>query len=638
VHPPTTILTENQLARVVDYFSRYDALTFDVESIGEHRGIPALNDVTWISLATHGASVAIPMDHPIGDRVIDHVKVPKVGKDGKTRHYKTPVWEPPPTQLRRNVVFSALKPLLFSSRRKIGHGLAFDLASIAKYYAGQMPPPPYHCTLTSSWLLDENRLNGLKPRTKAEYGFDYDKEGVGKRVESFPFSTVALYSRLDSQSAWLLKRRQERQLVEQDLQRVWDLEMDVLQVCAEMHLAGAPVSRAHFERLRQEFGEQLETREAAVYKAAGKVFNISSPAQKSGVLYAPKRDGGQGLKPTKKTPGGDPSTDAEALSKHKDNPVAAAIMAYAETSKLVSTYVDGYLGTADKPSIIVNGRIHGTIQPYGTATGRCSSKNPNMQNIPIRTAEGKKIRQGYVAPEGHSLIIGDHGQVELVLLAHYAGDGALFQGFHEGIDPHLVTAAMILGISPDKVSPDERNKYGKTINFLIGYGGGVSLLAERAGITRSEAEDILQAHRAQFPEIYRYKSRLMKAARSRPDHHIRTLYGRKRRIPDLSSTDSYLRSRAERQLINSHIQGSNGDLNKLSMVRTRSLLREHGYAGRARLILTVHDEIGVESETAIAEHVADLVRDAMIGPDMQSLLTVPLTADIHTVKDWASAK
>lgn len=649
-HPPTTILTVGQLKEVVAYFSQFDAFSFDVETIGPARGIPAQNEVAWLSLATHGCAVVIPMAHPIGNTIIGETTIPKVGKDNKTRNYKSPIWEPPPTQLRPSVVFSELADLFKSKRTKIAHNAVFDLVSVAKYL-GFMPPPPYHDTIVSSWLLNENRLNGLKSRVKEDYGLDYDKENVGKQVEKFALHKVATYGRLDAQHPWLMYRRHVQALIDEDLTGVWQLEMDVLAVLLDMASVGVPISSAWLRVLQADLSEELVDRESAVYKAAGRVFNIGSPVQKAEVLYAPKKEGGQGLKAFALTPGGkkkkrngaaldwaDYSTDAASLKVHKKkNQTAFAILEYQETAKLLSTYVNAYLGDEENPSLIFNDRIYASFLQYGTVTGRFSSRNPNLQNIPIRTPAGAKIRRAFEAPEGYSLIVADYSQIELRIMAHFAGDGLLKQGFIDGIDAHQITAAGILDKDPSEVTDAERGKYGKTINFLIGFGGGAELLADKAEIRLREAEEVLEQHQLQFPEIYRFKKQVIRAALSRnPEPYVKTISGRKRHLPDLNARgkDFLL---AERQAVNSVVQGSNGDLNKKSMIRAHRGFHEAGIADKARLILTVHDEIVTEAHNDVLAQAEAIVREAMIGEAMQ-ILTVPITAGFEIVQDWSAAK
>mgnify|MGYP000862898839 FL=1 len=652
----SVILDEKQLAEVVEYFSQFDAFVFDVETVGEHRNIPTQNEVIWLSLATYGAAVTIPMGHPIGDAIERVEKVPRVGKDGKTRYYKVPVWEKPPAQLRRFEVFSALRPLFFSDRLKIGHNIIFDLLSVAKYYGGQVPPPPYQDTLVNSWLLDENRRNGLKERIKQEFSFDYDKDKTGKSIETRPFSVAARYSRLDARYTWLLYHCDRPRIDEQELHQVHRLETQIIPVLLEAGLTGAPVSLEWLQQLKVELTAELERREAEVYRAAGRVFNIASPSQKAEVLYSPKSKGGQGLKPTHLTDSGkkkleageelgfsDYSTDAASLSSYKNNKVAQAILAYQETFKLLSTYVDGYLGNPEKgrPCIVFQtergNRIFGTFKQYGTVTGRFSSSEPNLQNVSVRTEEGRKIRRVFQAPPGYKLVVADYGQIELVILAHFAGPGALYDGFHAGIDPHTITASHVYGVPVEDVTSQMRSA-AKGINFAVVYGAGPAKVAEMAGSTVDEARRLLEEHRTQFPEIYRYKSRLLRVARSRNPHHIRTLIGRKRRLPDLSSDDDAKRALAERQCVNSHIQGSAADLIKIAMVRLHEMLHDAGISDRAKLILTVHDELVVEAADEVVDQVVEIMREAMLGKGIQDLIRVPLKSDLKVVESWDQAK
>ncbi|WP_170991170.1 DNA polymerase [Herbidospora galbida] len=657
--PSSTILTEGQLDDVVSYLKRQDAFAFDVETTGDHRGVPTQNEVTWLSLASHGMAVAIPMGHPIGDKIIGEEKIPKVGKDGKTRHYRHPIWEPPPPQLRRHVVFEKLWPLFNSpDHTKVAHNLPFDVISTAKYLPAPAAPP-YADTRQIAWLLDENERTGLKPTTKRVYRVDYDKEGVGKCVEKFPFSKVAEYARLDSKFTWLLYRRWRDAIAHERLDDAQRMENDLLeQVIIDMLSHGAPVLVPWLQQLRVDLAIEVEEREAAVYAAAGQLFNVGSSQQKANILFGPKAEGCQGLRPKKLTDGGekkakrgepllitDYSTDADTLKEYPSNKVAQAILRYQESVKLLSTYVDGYLGIEDdpkKPCIIFESetgpRVYTTLDPHGTVTGRWSSYGPNLQNIPTRSESGKKIRGIYTAPDGWKLVVGDLGQIELVVLAHFAGGGKLFEGFHEGHDPHTITAAAIFGVPLDQVTKEQRT-IGKTINFAIVFGAGPKTVATQAGISLTFAKQMLAEHGQQFPEVHKLKAKILKVARSRgPVPFIRTLIGRKRRLRDLNSYDSEYRSRAERQAVNSLIQGSAADLIKLAMIRIRRALRERGLDDSARLILTIHDELVIEARDEVADMVAELLRDAMIGPGIQERISVPLTVDIHIVQSWNEAK
>lgn len=639
------ILTEDRLREVVDYFLTQPAFAFDFESQGEHRGVCHLNDLTWLSMATRGTSVVIPFGHPIGSRIIGtHKERRQYGGDGPRAgvEYNATIidWEPPPPQIPRENVFDIIRPLFFAENIvKSAHGAVFDIASSAKYF-GEVMPGPYNDTVIQSWLLDENRKrHGLKYLTRELLGFYYDDEDVGKCIEKHPFDKVAYYSYCDAKYAWLLYQRFMPDIKRLQLDEVYELEMDVLNVLVGMRLAGSRVDVQRLEELREELGVRREAKVQEVCELAGQVFNLNSPQQKQQVLFGSKREGGQGLKPWKMTDTGKKqqkaglectnwSTDDEVLESYPTNPVAVALREYQEVNKLLSTYVLAYLGNPEKgkaPQVYDN-RIHADFVQYGTSTRRFSCRDPNLQNIPRPDTElGKLIRGAWVADPGWKLIVGDYGQIELVIFAHYA-PGSLREAFLAGADPHQWTA--------DKLSIERQ--LGKRLNFSMGYGAGERKVASILGVDLLTAKSILRDHRREFPEIYALKEDIIETCRSRsPVPYVRTLLGGMRRLPDINSKVDSLRYRAERQAVSAVIQGSAADLIKLAMVRADS----HPMLGEfAHLTLTVHDEIVITAPEEEAENAAQVLHDAMLGPGIQKLIDVPLTADIKIVDRWAEAK
>jgi DNA polymerase I-like protein with 3'-5' exonuclease and polymerase domains len=425
-----------------------------------------------------------------------------------------------------------------------------------------------------------------------------------------------------------------------------------------MGITGAPVDQMAMQELVRDMSARLVEIEADIYRAAGQQFNLNAPAQKAAVLYAPKKDGGQGLRPTKPTDGGkkkresgqelewkDYSTDADSLEKHENNAVVKKLLEYAEVSKLLD-YPLSYLGIEDdpkKPCRIFDGRIHADFVQYGTVTGRFSCREPNLQNIPRPDTDlGKRIRGLFVAPAGYKLVVADYGQIELVVLAHFIGRGDLYKGFHNGVDPHSATAAALMGVDPQefmaRVKSGDRTcidfrQVAKGINFAVVYGAGPDKVASMAKISVKEAKRFMEMHQKLFPEIYAFKERVIQVCRSRRPPYIRTLLGRKRRLPLMLSQNNGLRMGAERQAVNSLIQGSAADLIKLAMIRLNNSL-----PNEIRLILSVHDELVVLAPEDRAEEAADLVREAMLGEDIQKLLKVPLSSDVKIVDRWSEAK
>lgn len=627
---PAIVTDSDSLQRTIKHFAKRDVFAFDVETVGPHRGVPSQNEISWISLATQGAAVAIPLGHPNGNVLIRKASRHRNKQTGEWEHLPV-LYDAPPAQLRPAQVFEALEPLLFSDRVKVCHNATFDLLSVAKYYDGKHPCAPYGDTIVGAWLLDENRPSlGLKNLVKTRYGLAYDPEEVGKRVEIHPFDKVGRYAWLDAQMTWLLYRHLRPRISWENLDGIWQLEMDVLDCLLHMQSAGAPIDVPALTELRTDLSQQVSISESLVYRAAGKILNLASVPQKQAVLYGAD---GFALTPLEFTKTGAPSTSASALAKYKDHPFVSNLLTYQELSKLLGTYVDGYLGTADKPSIIFDGRIYPSFAQYGTVTGRFSCRAPNVQNWPRpNTTWGKRIRDLFVPPPGFKLLVADYAQIELRILAHFAGKGPLWQGFWDGLDAHTTTASVVFGVAPEDVTKEMR-QVAKGIAFAILYGAHEAKLAAMAKISERKAAQFMRTHEKAFPEIYAYKDKLLEEVRKRrPVPHLRTLLGRVRRLPDLRSRNMGIRSRAERQLVNAHIQGSNADITKLAMVRYNKT-RFDGM----QMILTVHDELALLCPTEFADKGAQVLHEAMAGAEMQ-LLSVPLTTDVKICDRWSEAK
>ncbi|MGW5818436.1 DNA polymerase [Streptomyces noursei] len=623
------VTTTDQLHDVIAYFEGRDGFAFDVETVGPHRGVPAVNEVTWLSLSTDGACSVIPLGHPNGYNLLRKATRRKNKQTGEWEHLPA-LFDEPPKQLRPSQVFGALENLFFSDRVKVAHNAPFDLLSVAKYFPGRgFPPPPYGDTIVAAWLLDENRLLGLKPLDRERYGLDYDHDNTGKCVEKHPFGQVQEYAWLDGRTTWLHWKDMRPKITAEGLDDMWALEMDVLHCLLHMG-RGVPIDIHALRELRTRLRAEMEHAEAEVYRAAGKVFNINSTPQKQKILYEE-----QGLKPRKLTKKGAPSTDAEALEPYKGrNNFVSALLGYQDVSKILSTYVEGYLGDGEeKPTQIFNGRIYPMLKQYGTVTGRFSASTPNIQNWPRADTEwGKAIRDLVDPLPGFVLLVADYAQIEQRILAHFAGKGALWQGFWDGVDAHTATAAAVFGVAPEDVTKQMR-QVAKAIAFAINYGAGPQKVADMSHTTLRRAKQILATHEKQFPEVYAYKRKLLRTVRSRrPEPYLRTLLGRKRRLPDLLSYDRGLRAKAERQVVNSHIQGSNADITKLALVRLhKSLLPD------MQILLTVHDEIAAMCPADIAEEGAKVLHEAMAGEGMQ-LLSVPVTTDVKICHRWSEAK
>jgi DNA polymerase-1 len=390
-----------------------------------------------------------------------------------------------------------------------------------------------------------------------------------------------------------------------------------------MEEAGILLDSGYLHAMSAELGAELAQLEEEIWRLAGERFNLNSPQQLGVVLF--ERLGLPVLKRTQKTRSY--ATGAETLEELalRGFPIAQLLLRYRELSKLKSTYVDAL------PSLVAaDGRLHTRFQQAVAATGRLSSANPNLQNIPIRTELGQRIRRAFVAGPGMQLLAADYSQIELRILAHIAAEPELIRAFQAGEDIHRATAAIVFGIAPGLVSADQR-RAAKTINFGILYGMSAFGLAQNLGIGRGEADRFITAYLDRYPGVRRYVEETVRAAER--DGRVETLYGRVRWLPDIQSKNRNLRENARRMAINARIQGTAADLLKMAMVAIGRRLRpEHP---RARLLLTVHDELLFEVPDAEVGQVTELVRGEMEGV---ARLTVPLVVEAGAGSSWYDAK
>ena len=400
----------------------------------------------------------------------------------------------------------------------------------------------------------------------------------------------------------------------------YGLELPLCPVLAEMERAGMLVDR----RALADFGILLDGRiqadEALIYELAGEEFNINSTQQFGRILFDKL-----GLPPVKKTKTGY-STNADVLEKLRDkHPIVEAVLDYRQLAKLKSTYVDGLTKV-----IAADGRIHTSFQNTVTATGRLSSTEPNLQNIPVRTELGAELRKMFVAPAGRVLVDADYSQIELRLLAHIAGDEHMIAAFRAGEDIHTVTASQVFGVPPEQVTHEMRRR-AKAVNFGIVYGISDFSLSQDIGVTRAEAKAYMEKYFEKYSGVHAYMTQVVERAKA--DGYVSTLMGRRRWLPELKSSNFNLRSFGERVALNMPIQGTAADLIKKAMLRVDGRLRREGL--EARLVLQVHDELIVECPEGEAEQVQRLLAEEM---EHVAELAIPLTAEAHAGKSWAEAK
>ena len=415
-----------------------------------------------------------------------------------------------------------------------------------------------------------------------------------------------------------------RDLEEEDLDGVYDVfEAPLVSVLADIEETGIELDVPFLENMSSELGEEMGQVEEEIYEVAGERFNVASPVQLGEILF--EKLGYPVLRKTKKTKRY--STDAETLEElaARGLPLPELLLRYRELSKLKSTYVDAL------PALLAeDGRVHTRFNQAVAATGRLSSAHPNLQNIPIRTELGQRIRKAFRAAEGHHLVVADYSQIELRILAHIAGEKAMIEAFQEGEDIHSSTAAAVLGISSLLVNSEQR-RMAKTINFGIIYGISAWGLSRQLGITKKEAEEFIEAYLGRYPGVKRYVDQTIKDAQT--NGQVETLYGRIRRLPDIRSRNYSLRENAKRMAINARIQGTAADLLKLAMIKVERMLRDE--QPEARLLLTVHDELVLEVPAAEAEALGTRVQEEMAGV---ASLDVPLVVDVGRGPTWYDAK
>lgn len=655
------IYNQEQLQEVVDAYNKVDAFVFDVETLGSHRGDPRQNKVVWIALATYDRVDVIPMGHPNGEYIrTDFPLLPSAqlrlekGLELRPQDYSkdekkaTKVFSEPPAQLTPGEVFKALKPLLKSDKVKGGHNLKFDLQSVSKYIGG-LPEPGFFCTLNAAFILNNmNRIGlGLDDCLKREFDYDMIK-GVGKEIEKHSFDEVATYAGLDAEWTWKLYLHYADKLKADGLLGIFALEMDVLQVICEMELRGADIDVDQLSLLKTDLEKQLEDTKAQIYSLAGKAFNINSVPEKQRLLFTPKKEGGRGIKPTVLTPAGkahaekgvpltvhDFSVSEPAMEKFRGrDALVDCLMNYSDLNKLLTTYVIPYLGgditrtlagkskVVAKESLLYKNRVHTDFVQYGAETGRFSSRNPNLQNVPApHTANGKAIRNLFVAPPGHQLIVADYSQIEPRIIASFSQDRTMVNAYKNGEDIYTAIGNT-MGVD---------RKAGKVLVLSLAYGVGPDKIASEIGCTLTEARNLLDSFSHKFPAVNLYKKRVISECRRQsPIPFASTLLKRRRYLPDLRSREQWKRARAERQAFNTVIQGSAADLIKVAMVRARNMIPEDSH-----LILTVHDELVTIAPNSLADATAEAIREAMEGINA---LKVPMIADVKVVSRWGEAK
>ncbi len=515
---------------------------------------------------------------------------------------------------------------------KVGQNLKYDINVLAR--AGiELAGPLFDTMVAAALLHPERRTNNMDVLAREFLGLTTTPitELIGKgkgqlNMAQVPVVDVAAYAAEDADVTWRLFEHLN-ELLEQagdDTRRLFDaVEMPLVRVLAAMERQGVELDAGLLERYSHVLGKRIEELRGELMAAAGTEFNPDSPKQLSEVLFDRL-----GLPVIKKTKTGR-STDAEVLERlaaETEHPLPKLLLEYRELTKLLGTYVQplpGYLAAS-------TGRLHASFHQTGAATGRLSSSEPNIQNIPVRTEAGREIRRAFRAPEGKVLISADYSQVELRMLAHFSGDEELARAFRDGLDIHAYVASQVFGVPLGEVTSDQR-RVAKTVNFGIIYGQGAFGLARTLGIPQREAGAFIEVYKARYTGLDRFMHECV--ARAEVDGYVSTILGRRRVIPEIGSRNRNLRQLGERVAINTVIQGSAADLIKVAMVRLDERIRRDFEA--THLLIQVHDELVLEAPVDAASEVQRATVEEMTGA-MQ--LNVPLRVDASIGSNWLEGK
>jgi DNA polymerase-1 len=534
-----------------------------------------------------------------------------------------------PEQLSLDETLATLEPWLEdASRAKIGQNVKYDLHVFANH--GIAVGGYRDDTLLESYVLEAHKPHGLESlaeRHLARKGLSYD-DLCGKGAAQIGFAQVdiaraAEYSGEDSEMCLHVHRvlmpRIER---EAGLARVYrDIEMPVVGILQRMERRGVLIDAALLARQSKELAERMVALEQEAYTIAGQPFNLGSPKQIGEILF-----GKLGLPVKRRTASGAPSTDEDVLEElAADYPLPARILEHRGLAKLKGTYTD-------KLPLMVNpatGRVHTHYAQAVAVTGRLASNDPNLQNIPIRTPEGRRIREAFVAPPGHLIMSADYSQIELRIMAHISGDPGLLRAFAEGTDVHRATASEVFGVPVAEVSGEQR-RYAKVINFGLIYGMGAYGLASNLGIEQKAAKNYIERYFARFAGVRRYMDETRRRAKERG--FVETLFGRRIVLPEINSGNGPRRAGAERQAINAPMQGTAADLIKLAMIAVQAELDRSGRA--TRMVMQVHDELVFEVPEAERDWAREAIPLLMAGV---AELDVPLLAEVGEGPNWDRA-
>lgn len=627
---------------------------------------PLVNEIIWIGLATYGRSDVIPVGHPHGKMLkpARREKIPVsmayppgdprlLTKSGavsnRTVERSLPaVFAPPPQQLDIADVIEVIRPLFFSDQIKIAHNVKFDMKTLTKYF-GEYPTRPYVDLMLPQHLLTETlpdyRLESL---VKRHYKKGYEKLGKAG-VHNFSFAKAALYTSQDCRYEWLLWRKLSDRLRRNE--KLWrllhEIDMEVLQALMRSEDRGVMLDDDEIVRLRREHEAKVaEIKDKLIVDhGAPRDFNPNAPVQVRELLYVKHK--ARVRRVTEKSQ--EPSTDKEALEEMverggKAAPVAQLLLDYADVKKTLGTYLIGMPHERDE-----RGLLHPDFTLHGTRTGRLSCREPNVQNIPRES----DLRNLFLPLPGHVFVVGDWDQIELRIIAGLSEDPNMCKLFISGRDIHRGTAALVLRKKFDDVTPDERQLFGKMPNFLIGFGGGAANLAAKTGQTKAQAQEVLDTYFRTYNRIRPWKDRVVSQAKARAKFagqrqmvvspYVETWFGRRRRLPELfyggTERADKLRMSAERQAVNTVVQGRAAEILKTAIINLERYTDETGFP--LRLAINVHDELvcmcpeeHAEEGTEILQSIMEGVVSPFDGSHPLGNMGVPLRAKVGAHERW----
>ncbi len=533
-----------------------------------------------------------------------------------------------PQQLNREIVLEQLRPLLEDpSQLKVGQNLKYD-ATLFFNHGVQLRGIAFD-TMLESYVIDSSAtrhdMDSLALKYLGHKTISYEEvAGKGKkqlRFDDVPVAQAAPYAAEDAEVTLRLHQELWPRLEGEQERLFREVEMPLLEVLSRVERNGVAIDVAMLQRQSQELAKSILEIEQEAFIESGDEFNLSSPKQIQAILYEK-----QGLPILKKTPKGQPST-AEAVLQElaQDYRLPQLILQHRSMSKLKSTYTDKLPQQINSRT----GRVHTSYHQAVAVTGRLSSSDPNLQNIPIRTKEGRRIRQAFVAGEGYVLVAADYSQIELRIMAHLSGDTGLLEAFREGKDIHQATASEVFAVDPQQVTADQRRS-AKAINFGLIYGMSAFGLARQLGISRGAAQSYIDLYFDRYPGVRQYMDETQEKARDQG--YVETLFGRRLYLPDITSKNGQRRQYAERTAINAPMQGTAADIIKRAMIAVDGALLEDNPT--AQMIMQVHDELVFEVESDKRDLLISMVRKKM---ETAAVLDVPLIVDIGSGPNWDDA-